>query len=364
MANENGSGWSGNVKFVFPLDGGSKNKPYVEVSLGHDSSSGKVSGNARFDSNGNIINGSVGVTGRSSDGSTTGSITGNFDSNGWTSGSVGVTGRSSDGSTTGSITGNFGNSGLNGGSLNISGKNDDGSSLNAGWGSKTGFGLGAGYQDGTGTTTELTGNGDGLGLKISNKDGSLGLNIPLNGGLPTFDFKGKGAQDTVKPTRPGITDWGKTGDTDENQSNDPEIPAVPKNDPSKGGCSDEGGCPEDGCAEEDCSCTQHPPVLPDGTIDLPSCIRDPFRQAEKLSSPLVLDLDGDGVETLGLAAGAHFDHDGNGFAELTGWAGADDGLLVLDRNGNGVIDDGGRTLRRQRVPCGRKKRGQRFSGSG
>ncbi|MBM3210811.1 hypothetical protein FJZ33_01225 [Candidatus Poribacteria bacterium] len=56
--------------------------------------------------------------------------------------------------------------------------------------------------------------------------------------------------------------------------------------------------------------------------------------------PLILDLDGDGTETAGVADGAYFDHDTNGFAEQTGWAGSDDGLLVWDRNGNGVIDSG------------------------
>ena len=59
------------------------------------------------------------------------------------------------------------------------------------------------------------------------------------------------------------------------------------------------------------------------------------------SSPLVLDLDGDGIETQGLLAGAFFDHGGDGFAELTGWIGTDDGLLVLDRSGNGRVDHGG-----------------------
>ncbi len=58
------------------------------------------------------------------------------------------------------------------------------------------------------------------------------------------------------------------------------------------------------------------------------------------SSPLILDLDGDGVETKGLVSGAFFDHAGDGFREETGWVGSDDGLLVLDRNGNGTIDDG------------------------
>ena len=57
-------------------------------------------------------------------------------------------------------------------------------------------------------------------------------------------------------------------------------------------------------------------------------------------SPIILDLDGDGVETTQLKAGAYFDHDGNGFSEQTGWAGADDGMLVRDIDGNGSVDNG------------------------
>ncbi|HOV04586.1 MAG TPA: hypothetical protein PLG99_09270, partial [Kaistiaceae bacterium] len=56
--------------------------------------------------------------------------------------------------------------------------------------------------------------------------------------------------------------------------------------------------------------------------------------------PLVLDLDGDGIETVGLAqSGTHFDLDGDFFAERAGWLGPDDGFLAVDRNGNGRIDD-------------------------
>ena len=56
--------------------------------------------------------------------------------------------------------------------------------------------------------------------------------------------------------------------------------------------------------------------------------------------PIVLDLDGDGVETLSQDTGVFFDHDANGFAQLFGWVASDDGLLVWNRNGNGQIDDG------------------------
>jgi Ca2+-binding RTX toxin-like protein len=56
--------------------------------------------------------------------------------------------------------------------------------------------------------------------------------------------------------------------------------------------------------------------------------------------PLLVDLDGDGIETLGTGAVTFFDHDGNGFAEMTGWAGADDGMLVMDRDGDGRITSG------------------------
>ena len=56
--------------------------------------------------------------------------------------------------------------------------------------------------------------------------------------------------------------------------------------------------------------------------------------------PLALDLDGDGIETLGADGTVVFDHDGDGVKTGTGWVGADDAFLALDRNGNGSIDTG------------------------
>ena len=65
-----------------------------------------------------------------------------------------------------------------------------------------------------------------------------------------------------------------------------------------------------------------------------------FSTAHEQASPLVIDLDGDGIETNEENSTVHFDHDNNGFAESTGWVGKDDGLLVRDLNNNGQIDDG------------------------
>lgn len=56
--------------------------------------------------------------------------------------------------------------------------------------------------------------------------------------------------------------------------------------------------------------------------------------------PLVIDLGEPGIELTTVKKGVHFDLDNNGFAELTSWIGTEDGFLVLDRNGNGKIDNG------------------------
>ena len=60
-----------------------------------------------------------------------------------------------------------------------------------------------------------------------------------------------------------------------------------------------------------------------------------------ISSPIILDLDGDGVETMGVEedGSVFFDFNGDGRQSLTGWVGKDDGLLVFDRNGDGIIND-------------------------
>ncbi|NNV89272.1 calcium-binding protein, partial [Roseobacter sp. HKCCD9020] len=60
----------------------------------------------------------------------------------------------------------------------------------------------------------------------------------------------------------------------------------------------------------------------------------------KIVTPLVIDMDGDGVELVSLAdSTAFFDLNIDGYAELTGWVNPDDALLALDVDGDGIIDD-------------------------
>ncbi|MDX8503314.1 calcium-binding protein [Mesorhizobium sp. VK4C] len=59
------------------------------------------------------------------------------------------------------------------------------------------------------------------------------------------------------------------------------------------------------------------------------------------ADPLVLDLDGDGIELqTRTGTSPRFDVDFDLYSERTAWAGRDDGMLARDINGNGVIDDG------------------------
>ena len=69
-------------------------------------------------------------------------------------------------------------------------------------------------------------------------------------------------------------------------------------------------------------------------------IWDVFEEGSTISSPIILDLDGNGVKTTNDIDNPHFDLDANGFAEKTGWVDKNDGLLVYDRNGDGIINNG------------------------
>ena len=59
-----------------------------------------------------------------------------------------------------------------------------------------------------------------------------------------------------------------------------------------------------------------------------------------LASPIILDLNGDGISTLSVENGIRFDLSADGSLIKTGWVAPSDGLLVLDRNLDGVINNG------------------------
>jgi len=56
-------------------------------------------------------------------------------------------------------------------------------------------------------------------------------------------------------------------------------------------------------------------------------------------TPLVIDLDRDGIELVSQENGVYFDMGADGVLDQTGWVAPDDGLLALDINQDGIIND-------------------------
>lgn len=83
-------------------------------------------------------------------------------------------------------------------------------------------------------------------------------------------------------------------------------------------------------------CTGEPPICDCGSY----C--DGTSWACGSCTPIIVDSDGDGFSLTNIADGVWFDLPGIGFKRKLSWTagGAEDGFLALDRNGNGLIDDG------------------------
>jgi len=76
--------------------------------------------------------------------------------------------------------------------------------------------------------------------------------------------------------------------------------------------------------------------------DSPDANSDPSCTEPEKCTPIVLDLGGNGFRFSGLDEAVAFDLDGDGATERLGWTegSGDEAFLVLDRNGNGLIEDG------------------------
>ncbi|MBJ3591097.1 hypothetical protein JGC56_08045 [Salmonella enterica subsp. enterica serovar Saintpaul] len=155
---------------------------------------------------------------------------------------------------------------------------------------------------------------DGLTYKFD------GDTLVVNGGLRIQNFKSFARKSTASD---GSAVYAALGITIRDNSGNDNGSGIPPGDDSGGGSGSGGGKnPGDNSNNNN-----------DGR-DRPVDTGD----AEKID-PIVIDLDGNGVETL-VKGRVYFDYGDDGIRERTSWIAATDGLLVRDLNGDGKINNG------------------------
>ncbi|MDE4176264.1 calcium-binding protein [Phaeobacter sp. PT47_59] len=160
----------------------------------------------------------------------------------------------------------------------------------------------------------------------------------------------------IEPGEPIIispdTEWEDlelTNEQREQLEQEPTSPAPPPADPDRDDQDDDRGRSNNNNnggrrrseEEEDLQRLLQPktpgPDEPRGTPPSGPSMPNPVEPVPR--DPLVLDLDGDGIElTQASEVPVFFDANGDGVAALTGWVDPDDGLLARDVDGNGLIE--------------------------